>query len=131
MKKNIIVLLISTMGLVAAGETADELVKTGDTPPAGDVSQPVVEALKFLCALSQVSFVLKKTTSTAPTYVVASAWAAYYVHKGITVGSNRCVFWLPLPPMDLGPWEKYAIPSHLSDKCRTMARHAGVKRSLT
>ena len=104
--------------------TADELIKTGPTPSVGEESQTAVTALKFLCDLTQASCTeAKKHATGGLVYVVASAFAAYNVHEGITVNSNRSVFWLPLPPMYLQQWEKYGIPDGLNPANRGKARH--------
>jgi hypothetical protein len=89
---------------------ADELAKLGDEPPPGEESEAAVDALKALCDLSQSAFQWAQAGAPgtrAGTYLVASAYTAYNPFKGITVGSNRKVFWLPLPPLSLGiGWDR-------------------------
>jgi hypothetical protein len=93
---------------------ADELAKLDpDLPPLGETSPKAVEALKILADISQQAFCAKGLKS-AGIYIVASAYTAYNPAQGITVGSNRMVFWLPLPPLSLSRGYDKAIQDQVA-----------------
>ena len=86
---------------------ADELRKLGNEPNVGEMSDVAVDALKTLSRLSQRSFIRRAKVSTrGATYICASAYTAYDPYESVTKGSNRRVFYLPLPPLNLELWDK-------------------------
>eukprot|EP00760_Papus_ankaliazontas_P007442 PhM_4_TR13349/c0_g2_i1/m.69220 len=90
---------------------ADELRKFGEEPPFGKHSEKAVEALKYLATLSTASLV--DFNNTAPTYVCAATYGAYDTYKGLTEGSDRPVYYLPLPPLRLDKWERDLLSTAL------------------
>ena len=81
---------------------ADELAKLGKEGLVGVVSKEAVSGLKALVELSTASLVDRKGNSKlGALYVCASAYTAYNPALGITVGSNRPVYYMPLPPLSV------------------------------
>lgn len=89
---------------------ADELRMLGKCDELGERCPLAIAGLKFLAALSQHSFLewrvpLPNTpdTATKPVYIVASAYSAIdHTDVSTMTASNRPVYHLPLPPLDLG-----------------------------
>ena len=66
------------------------------------VSKEAVSGLKALVDLSTASLVDRKGNSKlGALYVCASAYTAYNPALGIAVGSNRPVYYMPLPPLSV------------------------------
>ena len=91
----------------------DELRKMGDLPDkVYTTSEAAVNGLVAAAAISTLSFVehmkakAANVTPVEPTYICASAYAAYDPAKGITNESGRRVVYLPLPPLKLELFEK-------------------------
>ena len=81
---------------------ADELAKLGKEGLVGVVSKEAVSGLKALVDLSTASLVDRKGNSKlGALYVCASAYTAYNPALGIAVGSNRPVYYMPLPPLSV------------------------------
>jgi len=81
---------------------ADELRKFGPDSAAGEESPLAVSALKALASISQTSFAMAlENGDSRVVYVSASALSAYDAIEAVSKGSNRPVYWLPLPPLSL------------------------------
>ena len=79
---------------------ADELAKLGKEGQVGVVSDEAVSGLNALVKLSTVSMVDRRGNKMlGAVYVCGSAYSAYNSALGVTVGSNRCVYYMPLPPL--------------------------------
>ena len=66
------------------------------------VSMGAVLGLKALVELSTASLVDSQgNRQLGALYVCASAYSAYNPAKGITEGSNRPVYYMPLPPLSV------------------------------
>ena len=81
---------------------ADELAELGKQRAVGEVSEEAVLGLKALVELSTASLVDRQgNRELGALYVCASAYTAYNPAKGITEGSNRRVYYMPLPPLSV------------------------------
>ena len=81
---------------------ADELAKLGEEGQVGVVSENAVLGLKALVELSTASMIDRRgNAKLGALYVCGSAYAAYNPAMGVTVGSNRPVFYMPLPPLSV------------------------------
>ena len=84
---------------------ADELAKLGEEGSEGQVgvvSQNAVLGLKALVELSTASMIDRRgNAKLGALYVCGSTYAAYNPAVGVTVGSNRPVFYMPLPPLSV------------------------------
>ena len=116
---------------------ADELRKFDKEPPIGETSRAAVDALKVLSLLSQNAAISAHLKVGGPVYIAASAMAAYDVAEGITVGSRRKVYYMPLPPLGLEHFEAQLLAKEPDDeRARTIKRmllwlHQGNARALT
>ena len=98
---------------------ADELRKFDEEPPVGKMSRVAVGALTALARLSQSAAISAHLKVGGPVYIAASAMAAYDPAKGITDGSKRPVYYMPLPPLGLKHYEAELLARELADKART------------
>ena len=117
---------------------ADELRMFGEQPPIGKMSSVAVDALKVLARLSQNAAISAHLKVGGPVYIAASTMAAYDPAEGITAGSGRPVYYMPLPPLGLKHYEAELLtkePDPKADKARTIKRmllwlHQGNARAL-
>ena len=117
---------------------ADELRMFGEQPPIGESSSVAVDALKVLARLSQNAAISAHLKVGGPVYIAASTMAAYDPAEGITAGSGRPVYYMPLPPLGLENYEAELLtkePDPKADKARTIKRmllwlHQGNARAL-
>ena len=92
----------------------DELGKlhNDENPAVGELSNGAVTMIRGLGAISTQSFknyniaVSKREPPPGTIVVAASAMAAYHPAKGVTEGSNRPVFFMSLPPLDVLGYKK-------------------------
>ena len=98
---------------------ADELRMFGKQPPIGESSNVAVDALKALARLSQNAAISAHLKVGGPVYIAASTMAAYDPAEGITAGSGRPVYYMPLPPLGLEHFEAKLLAKEPHDKAQT------------
>ena len=98
---------------------ADELRMFDEEPPIGESSSVAVDALKVLARLSQNAAISAHLKVGGPVYIAASTMAAYDPAEGITAGSGRKVYYMPLPPLGLEHFEAKLLAKEPHDKAPT------------